>query len=151
MPNQTSAMLRKELIYRIIPFVLTSIILLMILPIDELEFIQSMNLGILLASTILLIDGILLIVEGVRNLPDSGTKVAKTGAVFFFAIGAGILVFGIAIFSGEYDPFENKSDVEIITILSVLLGVTVLIQFIAFVPFAIFHKRNLAHLMKSGF
>ena len=144
-------MLRKELIYRIIPFVLTSIILLMILPIDELEFIQSMNLGILLASTILLIDGILLIVEGVRNLPDSGTKVAKTGAVFFFAIGAGILVFGIAIFSGEYDPFENKSDVEIITILSVLLGATVLIQFIAFAPFAIFHKRNLAHLMKSGF
>ena len=143
-------MLRKELIYRIIPFVLTSIILLMILPIDELEFIQSMNLGILLASTILLIDGILLIVEGVRNLPDSGTKVAKTGAVFFFAIGAGILLFGITVFTGNYDPFDNKSDIEIITVLSVLLGITVFIQFVAIFPL-FFHKKNLAHLTKSGF
>ncbi len=144
-------MLRKELIYRIIPFVLTSIILLMILPIDELGFIQNMNLGVLLVSTILLIDGILLIVEGVRNLPDVGSKGAKTGAIIFFVIGGGILIFGIGIITGEYDPFENKNDIEIITVLSVLLGVTVLIQFIAFAPFAIFHKRNLAHLIKSGF
>ena len=143
-------MLRKELIYRTIPFVLTTIILLMILPIDELEFIQSMNLGILLASTILLIDGILLIVEGFRNLPDVGSKIAKTGAMFFFAIGAGILLFGITIFTGTYDPFENKSDIEIITVLSVLLGVTVFIQFVAIFPL-FFHKKNLAHLAKSGF
>ena len=144
-------MLSKELIYRTIPFVLTTIILLMILPIDELGFIQNMNLGILLASTILFIDGILLIVEGFRNLPDSGTKVAKTGAMFFFVIGAGILVFGLTIFTGNYDPFENKNSLEIATILSILLGITALIQFVAFAPFAIFHKRNLAHLMKSGF
>ena len=122
-------MLRKELIYRTIPFVLTTIILLMILPIDELEFIQSMNLGILL---------------------DVGSKIAKTGAMFFFAIGAGILLFGITIFTGTYDPFENKSDIEIITVLSVLLGVTVFIQFVAIFPL-FFHKKNLAELVKSGF
>ena len=150
MPNQNSAKLYKELAYRATPFVLTSIILLMILPIDELGFIQNANLGILLVSTILFIDGILLIVEGFRNLPDVGSKIAKTGAMFFFAIGAGILLFGITIFTGTYDPFENKSDIEIITVLSVLLGVTVFIQFVAIFPL-FFHKKNLAELVKSGF
>ena len=148
--NQNSAKLYKELAYRATPFVLTSIILLMILPIDELGFIQNANLGILLVSTILFIDGILLIVEGFRNLPDAGSKVAKTGAMFFFAIGAGILLFGITVFTGNYDPFDNKSDIEIITILSVLLGITVFIQFVAIFPL-FFHKKNLAHLTKSGF
>lgn len=150
MPNQNSAKLYKELAYRATPFVLTSIILLMIIPIDDLGFIQNANLGILLVSTILFIDGILLIVEGFRNLPDAGSKVAKTGAMFFFAIGAGILLFGITVFTGNYDPFDNKSDIEIITVLSVLLGITVFIQFVAIFPL-FFHKKNLAHLAKSGF
>ena len=122
----------------------------MIIPIDDLGFIQNANLGILLVSTILFIDGILLIVEGFRNLPDAGSKVAKTGAMFFFAIGAGILLFGITVFTGNYDPFDNKSDIEIITVLSVLLGITVFIQFVAIFPL-FFHKKNLAHLAKSGF
>jgi len=70
--------------------------------------------------------------------------------MFFFGIGVAILIFGITIFTGNYDPFENKSDIEIITILSVLLGVTVFIQFVAIFPL-FFHKRNLGHLAKSGF
>ncbi len=150
MANQSSAKLRKELAYRATPFVFTSIFLLMILPFKELGIIQNMSVGILFASVILFIDGILLVIEGFRNMPDAGSSVAKTGAIFFFVIGAGLLLFGGAIFSGNYDPFVNQSNIEIAVVLSVLLGLTILIQLLAIFPL-FFHKRNLAHLAKSGF
>ena len=150
MPNQSSNQLHKELVYRATPFILTSILLIMILPIKELSSIQNMNVGLIVISAILFIDGVLLIIEGFRNLPDAGSKVAKTGAIFFFIVGAGVLLFGGSIFT-EYNPFENKTSIEIVTILSVILGITVLVQFTAIVPFAFFHKRNLAHLAKSWF
>ena len=149
MGNQSSNQLHKELVYRATPFILTSILLLMILPFKELSFIQNMNVGLIVISAILFIDGILLIIEGFRNLPDAGSKVAKTGAMFFFIVGAGVLLFGGSIFT-EYNPFENKTSIEIVTILSVILGITVLVQFTAIFPL-FFHKRNLGHLVKSGF
>ena len=108
-----------------------------------------MNVGLIVVSTILFIDGILLIIEGFRNLPDAGSRIAKTGAMFFFIVGVGVLIFGISVFT-EYNPFENKTSIEIVTILSIILGITVLVQFTAIFPF-IFQKRNLAHLLKSGF
>jgi hypothetical protein len=149
MPNQSSNQLHKELVYRATPFILTSILLIMILPIKELSSIQNMNVGLIVISAILFIDGVLLIIEGFRNLPDAGSKVAKTGAIFFFIVGAGVLIFGGSIFT-EYNPFENKTSIEIVTILSVILGITVLVQFTAIFPL-FFHKRNLGHLVKSGF
>ena len=149
MTNQSSNQLHKELVYRATPFILTSILLIMILPIKELSSIQNMNVGLIVVSAILFIDGILLIIEGFRNLPDAGSKVAKTGAIFFFIVGAGVLLFGGSIFT-EYNPFENKTSIEIVTILSVILGITVLVQFTAIFPL-FFHKRNLGHLVKSGF
>ena len=135
--------------YRATPFILTSILLIMILPFKELSSIQNMNVGQIVVSTILFIDGILLIIEGFRNLPDAGSRIAKTGAMFFFIVGVGVLIFGISVFT-EYNPFENKTSIEIVTILSIILGITVLVQFTAIFPF-IFQKRNLAHLLKSGF
>lgn len=135
--------------YRATPFILTSILLIMILPFKELSSIQNMNVGLIVVSTILFIDGILLIIEGFRNLPDAGSRIAKTGAMFFFIVGVGVLIFGISVFT-EYNPFENKTSIEIVTILSIILGITVLVQFTAIFPF-IFQKRNLAHLLKSGF
>ena len=149
MTNQSSNQLHKELVYRATPFILTSILLIMILPIKELSSIQNMNVGLIVVSAILFIDGVLLIIEGFRNLPDAGSKVAKTGAIFFFIVGAGVLIFGGSIFT-EYNPFENKTSIEIVTILSVILGITVLVQFTAIFPL-FFHKRNLGHLVKSGF
>ena len=149
MGNQSSNQLHKELVYRATPFILTSILLIMILPIKELSSIQNMNVGLIVVSAILFIDGVLLIIEGFRNLPDAGSKVAKTGAIFFFIVGAGVLIFGGSIFT-EYNPFENKTSIEIVTILSVILGITVLVQFTAIFPL-FFHKRNLGHLVKSGF
>ena len=149
MTNQSSNQLHKELVYRATPFILTSILLIMILPIKELSSIQNMNVGLIVISAILFIDGVLLIIEGFRNLPDAGSKVAKTGAIFFFIVGAGVLIFGGSIFT-EYNPFENKTSIEIVTILSVILGITVLVQFTAIFPL-FFHKRNLGHLVKSGF
>ena len=149
MGNQSSNQLHKELVYRATPFILTSILLIMILPIKELSSIQNMNVGLIVISAILFIDGVLLIIEGFRNLPDAGSKVAKTGAIFFFIVGAGVLIFGGSIFT-EYNPFENKTSIEIVTILSVILGITVLVQFTAIFPL-FFHKRNLGHLVKSGF
>jgi CDP-diglyceride synthetase len=136
-------------VYRATPFILTSILLIMILPFKELSSIQNMNVGLIVVSTILFIDGILLIIEGFRNLPDAGSRIAKTGAMFFFIVGVGVLIFGISVFT-EYNPFENKTSIEIVTILSIILGITVLVQFTAIFPF-IFQKRNLAHLLKSGF
>lgn len=149
MGNQSSNQLHKELVYRATPFILTSILLIMILPFKELSSIQNMNVGLIVVSTILFIDGILLIIEGFRNLPDAGSRIAKTGAMFFFIVGVGVLIFGISVFT-EYNPFENKTSIEIVTILSIILGITVLVQFTAIFPF-IFQKRNLAHLLKSGF
>ena len=150
MGNQSSNQLHKELVYRATPFILTSILLIMILPIKELSSIQNMNVGLIVVSAILFIDGILLIIEGFRNLPDAGSKVAKTGAIFFFIVGAGVLLFGLTLITDTYNPFENKTSIEIVTILSVILGITVLVQFTAIFPL-FFHKRNLGHLVKSGF
>jgi len=148
--NQSSNRLHKELVYRATPFVLTSILLLMIIPIKEISFIQNMNVGLIVITAILFIDGILLIIEGFRNLPDAGSKIAKTGAMFFFIVGAGVLLFGLTLITDTYNPFENKTSFEIVTILSVILGITVLVQFTAIFPF-LFQKKNLAHLLKSGF
>ena len=151
MPNQLDVLLKKDTFYRAVPLILTTIFFLMVAPIPQLQIFQALSPLLIFTGTVLLIDGIILIFEFFRNLPDAGNHIgAKTGAYMFLVMGVVVLAFGVGSITGFYDPFENvQSNAELTVLLAVVLGLTAVVQYTSVHPFLFTKKRSLAHQLRG--
>ena len=152
MPNQTNVLLKKDTFYRAVPLILTTIFFFMVAPIPQLEIFQALSPLLIFTGTILLIDGIVLIFEFFRNLPDAGNHLgAKSGAYMFLVMGMIVLAFGVGSITGFYDPFANvQSNYEITLLLTAVLGLTAMVQYVSVHPFLFTKKKSFAHMARSG-
>ena len=155
MPNQLNIIKKKDIFYRAVPLILTTIFLLLSLGnlgIDELSMLSALNPLLVLVGTILFIDGIVLIFEFFRNLPDAGNHLgAKSGAYMFLGMGIIVIAFGIGSITGFYDPFTgSQNNYEITLLLVAVLGLTAIVQYISVHPFLFTNKRSASHMIRSG-
>ena len=150
MPNQITILARKDLLFRAVPLLFTVIFFLQIAPIPQLQFMRNVDPIQIWSSTLLLVDGFVLVIEFFRNLPDVGNHLgAKSGAYIFLIMGIIAFLFGIFTLSGIYDPFANTSEAVTNTTLTIMLGLTSVIMYASVHP-ALFHqKKNLAKLIRG--
>ena len=141
---------KKDFLYRSIPLVITALFFFMIAPIPQLAFMRNVEPVMLFAGTILFVDGIILIVEMFRNLPDAGNHMgAKTGAYLFGIMGAIVLIFAVAIITDQYNPFDNMGENAIILTLTAILGITAIVQYASIHPMLFHGKKNLAKVIRG--
>lgn len=151
MVNQQSILKKQGIFYRAVPLIITTIFFFMIAPIEQLSFFQALNPLLIFVGTILFIDGIVLFFEMFRNLPDASNHAgAKTGAYLFGIMGIILLVIGTGSITGFYDPFASMGSDAITLLLSAVLGITIIIQYISIHPILFQGKRNLSHAIRTA-
>lgn len=151
MVDQLSLLAKKDILYRLIPLVFTTLFFLMIAPIQQLQFIRNADPVLTFSGTLLLIVGLIFIIEFFRNLPDAKSHAgAKSGALLFLVMGIITMIFGVLAISELYDPFTNAGveNAENL-LLTALLGLSSLILFVAIVPL-LHGKKSLAHAIRTG-
>lgn len=123
----------------------------MVAPIPQLQVFQALSPLLIFTGTILFIDGIVLIFEFFRNLPDAGNHLgAKSGAYMFLTMGIIVLAFGVGSLTGFYDPFAHATgNIEITLLLAVILGLTAIVQYTSVHPFLFSKKKNLSHMIRG--
>jgi hypothetical protein len=151
MVDQISVLAKKDVLYRSVPLVFTAIFFLMIAPIPQLQFIRNVDPVVIFSGTLLFVDGLILIVEMFRNLPDARNHLgAKTGAYLFGIMGIIVFAFGFVSITGLYDPFIDTDATTTNLTLTAILGITSIVMYSSVHPMIFHGKRNLASLVRSS-
>ena len=152
MVNQQSVLKKQGIFYRAVPMIITTVFFFLVVPLEQFSGFQALSPLLVLTGLILFIDGIVLFFEMFRNLPDAGNHAgAKTGAYLFGIMGIILLALGIGSLTGYFDPFDNLGNYEVTLLLTVVLGITMIIQYISIHPILFMGKRNASHAIKTGY
>jgi len=151
MVNQQSVLKKQGIFYRAVPMIITVVFFFMVAPFEQLSLFQALNPLLVLTGLVLFIDGIVLFFEMFRNLPDANNHAgAKTGAYLFGIMGIILLALGIGSLTGYYDAFDDLNNYEITLLLTVVLGITIIIQYVSIHPILFMGKRNASHAIRTG-
>jgi len=149
--DQIALLKKKGIFYRAVPLIFTTLFFFMVAPLEQLAPFQALNPLLVFVGTLLFIDGIILFIEFARNLPDAGNHTgAKTGAYIFLIMAIILVAFGIGSITGFYDPFDDISNYEITLLLTAILGITALIQYVSIHPIIFMGKRNASHAIRTS-
>lgn len=147
MVDQATVIARRSIALKLFGLVLIIIAIANTLQVEALAGFQQISLEIKFYSAVTMFAGLILIIEGLRNLPVAKDHFgAKTGAYIFLVLGVITIIFGTSIMMSFVDV-DNLGQWGFLY--DGLLGFAGLMLFIAVLP-EIINGKLIAHQLRNS-